>query len=299
MHIGIAGTGRMGTAIAKRLLGLGHEVSVWNRTPAGTAEAVAAGAQALPSARALAQSAPVVISIVSDAAALEAVYTGADGLLAGASPGGLFIDMSTVRPDVQRANAARVAAAGAAYVECPVGGSTGPAAEGKLLGFVGGHDADVARARPLLELICRRVEHLGPHGAGASMKLAINLPLLVYWQALGEALSLIDDLGIDPKRIVDIFSETSGGPNMLKPRGPAIAQAIANGAGGAVSADVATLRKDLRTMLAEAASRQRELPVTAQVLACFDLAAASGADAADCTHLPVWWSRTGGRKAGA
>ena len=299
MHIGIAGTGRMGTAIAKRLLGLGHEVSVWNRTPTGTAEAVAAGAQAPPSARALAQSAPVVISIVSDAAALEAVYTGADGLLAGANPGGLFIDMSTVRPDVQRANAARVAAAGAAYVECPVGGSTGPAAEGKLLGFVGGHDADVARARPLLELICRRVEHLGPHGAGASMKLAINLPLLVYWQALGEALSLIDDLGIDPKRIVDIFSETSGGPNMLKPRGPAIAQAIANGAGGAVSADVATLRKDLRTMLAEAASRQRELPVTAQVLACFDLAAASGADAADCTHLPVWWSRTGGRKAGA
>lgn len=299
MNVGIAGTGRMGTAIAKRLLGMGHQVSVWNRTPAGTAGAVAAGAQAQASARALAQAAPVVISIVSDAAALEAVYTGADGLLAGARPDGLFIDMSTVRPEVQRANADRVAAAGAAYVECPVGGSTGPAAEGKLLGFVGGDDADVARARPLLELLCRRVEHLGPHGAGASMKLAINLPLLVYWQALGEALSLIDDLGIDPKRIVDIFAETSGGPNMLKSRGPTIAQAIANGRGGAVSADIATLRKDLRTMLAEAAARQRELPVTAQALACFDLAAASGADGADCTHLPVWWAHTGGRKSGA
>ena len=299
MHIGIAGTGRMGTAIAKRLLGTGHQVSVWNRTPAATAGAVAAGAQAQPTARLLAQAAPVVISIVSDAAALEAVYTGAEGLLAGARPDGLFIDMSTVRPEVQRANAGRVAAAGAAYVECPVGGSTGPAAEGKLLGFVGGHDTDVARARPVLELLCRRIEHLGPHGAGASMKLAINLPLMVYWQALGEAMSLIDDLGIDPKRIVDILSETSGGPNMLKSRGPAIAQAIATGAGGVVSVDVATLRKDLRTMLAEAASRKRELPVTAQALACFDQAAASGADAADCTHLPVWWAHTGGRKAGA
>lgn len=299
MHIGIAGTGRMGTVMAKRLLGLGHQVSVWNRTPAGTAGAVAAGAQALQTARALAQAAPVVISIVSDAAALEAVYAGAEGLISGATSGGLFIEMSTVRPEVQRANAARVAAAGAAYVECPVGGSTGPAAEGKLLGFVGGHDADVARARPVLELLCRRVEHLGPHGAGAAMKLAINLPLLVYWQALGEALSLIDDLGIDPRRIVDIFSETSGGPNMLKSRGPMIAQAIANGTGGAVSADIATLRKDLRTMLAEAATRQREMPVTAQTLACFDKAAASGADAADCTHLPVWWAHTGGRKGGA
>jgi len=299
MHIGIAGTGRMGSAIAKRLVGLGHQVSVWNRTPAGTAGAVAAGAHALPTARELAQVAPAVISIVSDAAALESVYMGTEGLLAGATSGGLFIDMSTVRPEVQRANAQRVAAAGAAYVECPVGGSTGPAAEGKLLGFVGGADADVARARPVLELLCRRIEHLGPHGAGSSMKLAINLPLMVYWQALGEAMSLIDDLGIDPKRIVDILSETSGGPNMLKSRGPAIAQAIATGAGGVVSVDVSTIRKDLRTMLAEGASRGRELPVTAQALTCFDRAAASGADAADCTHLPVWWSHTGGRKAGA
>jgi hypothetical protein len=168
-----------------------------------------------------------------------------------------------------------------------------------VVGFVGGDAQDLARARELLGQLCRRVEHVGPWGAGATLKLAINLPLMVYWQALGEAMSLIDDLGIDPQRSVDILSETSGGPNMLKSRGPAIAQAIATGAGGVVSVDVATLRKDLRTMLAEAASRKRELPVTAQALACFDQAAASGADAADCTHLPVWWAHTGGRKAGA
>jgi 3-hydroxyisobutyrate dehydrogenase len=296
MHIGIAGTGRMGTVIARRLVLLGHQVTVWNRTPAGAAAAVAAGASQAASPRALAQTVEVVISILLDASAMEAVYDGVDGLVAGARRGGLFIDMSTVRPEVQRATARRVGAAGAAYVECPVGGSVGPAQDGKLFGFVGGGEADVARARPVLELLCRRIEHLGPHGAGAAMKLAINLPLMVYWQAFGEALSLIDDLGVDPARVVDIFADTSGGPNMLKSRGPAIAQALGQGAGGTVSVDVATIRKDLRTMLAEAASLRRDLPVTAQALACFDRAAASGADAADCTQLPVWWLREGGRK---
>ncbi len=294
MHIGIAGTGRMGTVIARRLIGLGHRVSVWNRTPAGAHAAVEAGAAQAATPADLARSVDAVISILSDGAALEAVYGGDGGLISAASGGKLFIDMSTVRPQVQRDIGQRVAAAGGAYVECPVGGSTGPAQEGKLFGFAGGADADVARARPLLELLCRRIEHLGPHGAGASMKLAINLPLMVYWQAFGEALSLIEDLGLDPKRVVDIFADTSGGPNMLKSRAPAIAQALGSGVAGAVSVNVATIRKDLRTMLDEGAAQGRNLPVAAQALACFDRAAASGADRADCTRLPVWWAREGG-----
>ncbi len=295
MHIGIAGTGRMGTAIACRLVSLGHQVSVWNRSPAGASAAVEAGAQQVATPADLAHAADVVISILADGNALEAVYGGAAGLAAGATTDKLFIDMSTVPPHIQRATAAAIAAAGAAYVECPVGGSVGPARDGKLFGFAGGAAADVARARPLLDLLCRRIEHVGPHGAGAAMKLAINLPLMVYWQAFGEAASLIADLELDPKRVVDIFSDTSGGPNMLKTRGPAIAQALSAGAGGAVSVDVATIRKDLRTMLDYAAVQKRSLPVTAQALACFDRAAAAGANAADCTELPVWWLREGGR----
>ena len=108
-------------------------------------------------------------------------------------------------------------------------------------------------------------------------------------------MSLIDDLGLDPKRVVDIFADTSGGPNMLKSRGPAIANALAGGATGALSVDVANLRKDLRTMLAEGVALRRDLPVTAQTLACLDRAAAAGVDGADCTQLPVWWLREGGR----
>ena len=76
-------------------------------------------------------------------------------------------------------------------MECPVGGSVGPASEGKLLGFAGGAEQALARAKPILDQLCRRVQHVGPLGAGATMKPAINLPLMVYWQTLGEALSLI------------------------------------------------------------------------------------------------------------
>jgi 3-hydroxyisobutyrate dehydrogenase len=294
MHVGIAGTGKMGSAMARRLLAQGRQVSVWNRTAAAAAACVAAGARQVATAKELAQACDIVISVVLDAVALDAVYGGPQGLLAGAAPGKTFIEMSTVRPAVQEANAAKVAATGAGYVECPVGGSTGPALEGKLMGFAGGSDADVAAARPVLELLCRRLEHLGPVGAGSAMKLAINLPLMVYWQAFGEAMGLIAHLDVDPKRVVDIFSETSGGPNMLKVRGGMIAQALAHTPSGAVTVNVATIRKDLRTMIDETASLQRVAPLAAQALACFDRAAAAGVDTLDCTELPAWWVREGG-----
>src|SRR5690606_38666648 len=115
--------------------------------------------------------------------AIAALYEDAQGLLAGDDAGKLFVEMSTVRPRVKTALAEAAARRGASLVDCPVGGTVGPAREGRLIGFAGGAAADVARARPVLEALCRRVEHVGPVGAGARMKLAINLPLMVYWQA--------------------------------------------------------------------------------------------------------------------
>src|SRR3981189_2234996 len=141
---------------------------------------------------------------------------GQDGLLSGAGGGKLFIEMSTVRPEVEEALAAEVSEKGAALVDCPVGGTVGPARDGKLLGFIGGDSKDVTRAKPLLDQLCRRIEHVGPIGSGARMKLGVNLPLLVYWQALGEALLLCKSLALDPARLMDILSDTSGGPNVLK-----------------------------------------------------------------------------------
>ena len=294
MNVGIAGTGRMGAAIATRLLGQGHAVTVWNRTAAKTAALVAAGAKTAGSPAALAAASEAIITILTDAAAIGATYDGAAGLLAGDVKGKLFIEMSTVRPETERALAEKVRAKGAALVECPVGGTTGPAKEGKLFGFAGAADADFARAKPLLEQLCRRIEHVGPVGAGASMKLAINLPLLVYWQALGEALSLARPLGLEPARIMDIFTDTSGAPNMLKNRAASIATQLA---GGNVppTVEVDVIRKDLRTMIDEARALGVALPVASRALECFDRASGDGLGAADCTKMPAYWVERGGR----
>ncbi len=179
---------------------------------------------------------------------------------------------------------------GASFVECPVGGTIGPAREGKLFGFVGGEAADVARAKPLLLQLCRRVEHVGPIGAGASMKLAINLPLLVYWQALGEALSLIKSLNLDPARVMEILADTSGAPSMMKNRAPTVAAALAGKDTGAVTVNIDTMRKDLSEMVEEARSLGWPAPVTQAALDSFTRASKAGLGAKDCVMLPVDWS---------
>ena len=281
----------MGAAMAQRLMNVGHEVSVWNRTPEKTKPLADAGARVVASARDLANTCEIVISMLTDAAAIEATYEGERGLLAADVKGKLFIEMSTVRPETEETLARKVKAQGAALVDCPVGGSTTPARDGKLFGFVGGDAADVARAKPVLDQLCRRVEHVGPVGAGARMKLAINLPLLVYWQALGESLRLIEPLNRDPARVVDILTDTSGGPNVLKARGPAIAAALQGKDVAPVTFDVDSIRKDLRTMIEEGRALGVELPVSARALACFDEASKDGLGPKDGAALPARFAK--------
>lgn len=289
MHIAIAGLGRMGAAIGARLIEVGHQVTVWNRTPTKLKPLLDAGAVAATTPKDAAGKAEAVITMLTDAAALDAVYEGADGLLAGEIRGKLFIDMSTVRPQAAKALAAKLTAKGAAFVECPVGGTVGPARTGKLLGLAGGDAADFARAKPILDQLCRRLEHVGPVGAGASMKLAINLPLLVFWRAFAEALSLCRHLGGDPAWLIELFSDTSGGPNALKARGPALAAALAGKDPGPTTFDVDSIRKDLRTMLEEAAALGVELPVVARALDSYDAAARDGWGSRDVASLMSYW----------
>ena len=290
MNIGIAGTGRMGSAIAARLMGLGHTLTVWNRTPEKTKVAVAAGAAVADTPMDLASRVDVIITILTNAAAIDAVYYAADGLLAGEVKGKLFIEMSTVRPETERALAGWVAKKHAQLVECPVGGTVGPAKEGKLLGLVGADPLALDRARPLLEQMCRRFEHVGPVGAGAAMKLAINLPLIVFWQAFGEAVSLVKPLGIDTARLVEIFADTSGAATVLKNRGAAVAKALAGEDTGPATFDLDSMCKDLRTMLEEAQSLGVELPTAARVLDAFDRAAQAGHGGIDGVRIPAWVS---------
>ncbi len=285
MRIGVAGMGKMGAAMAARLQETGADVMVWNRT---RDRADATGLPVAETPHALAQACDVVVTMLFDADAVQAVYLGPDGLMAGAQ-GRLFIEMSTVRPEIQVALAAVVTHAEGVFIECPVGGTTGPARAGKLLGLVGGDAAGFERAKPVLEHLCRRVEHIGPVGAGASMKLAINLPLLVFYQALGESMALVKHLGLDPAWLMEFFADTSGGANVLKVRGPAMAKTLAGEAPGPTTFDIGSIRKDLRTMVAEAQSLGFDLPLAARTLAVYDDADHDGWGERDGAWLPAYW----------
>jgi 3-hydroxyisobutyrate dehydrogenase len=280
----------MGAAMAERLLDEGQSLVVWNRSPGKTEALRARGAVAAASPAALAGQVDIIITILSDAAAIEQVYA---DILSADLTGRTVIEMSTVRPEVHIALAARVRAAGGRYVECPVGGTTGPARTGKLLGLAGGEAADIERVRPILDLLCRRVALAGPVGSGAALKLAVNLPLMVYYQALAEAVTLCQHLGHDPAWLIELLSDTSGAPAMMKTRGPLIAFALSGGNPQPPTIDIDLVRKDLRTMVEEAAALGATLPVAAQALAVYDEAAAGGWGERDATMLPAWWPKQG------
>lgn len=292
MRIGIAGVGRMGTAIAAHLIEVGHEVTVWNRSREKIKPLADAGAKVAASPTELAGEVDTIVTILTGPEALAAVYEGPSGLLAANVKGKLFIEMSTVQPETEVALAEKARATGGAFIECPVGGTVGPARQGKLLGVVGGRPEDVAKARPLLDQMCRRVEHVGPVGAGASLKLALNLPLLVYYQVLGEALVLCRHLDLDAKWLMEFLSDTSGGPNVLKSRGPAIAAALTGGdGGGPPSFDIDLVRKDMRAMIAEAKVRGATLPLVEKALAIYDDAGREGWGKRDGAWLPAYWPK--------
>jgi 3-hydroxyisobutyrate dehydrogenase len=289
MHIGIAGLGRMGTAIAERLKECGHTLTVWNRSPNKTKPLAAAGAAVAATPAELASRVDTIITILTDAAAIDAVYGGPSGLLAGDVAGKLFVEMSTVQPEIETALAPKVRAKGAAFVECPVGGTTGPARQGKLVGMAGGEAADVARAKPVLDQLCRRLDHCGPVGTATAMKLAINLPLLISYQALGEALSLCRQVGLSPEQLVDLLGDSSGGTNALKARAGVVAKLLKGEDAGPAGFDVDGGLKDLRTMLAEGKARGIDLPMVEAAIRTFEEAKTKGLGSADGFAVSTYW----------
>jgi 3-hydroxyisobutyrate dehydrogenase len=288
MDIGLVGTGRMGAAMGERLIDVGHSLTVWNRSHGKAEKLVARGARFADSPAAVASGSEITLTVLTDASAIAAVYDGTQGLLAGDIKDKLLIDMSTVAPAASKTLAERVCAKGAAFLECPVGGTVGPARDGKLLGLAGGSAADFARAKPVLDQLCRRVDLLGPNGTGSAMKLAINLPLIVYWEALGEALSLVHDAGIPAEKMIEILTESSGGTNAIKSRGSKLVAALRDGAKPEVGFDIDGMRKDLGTMLAVAREAGIELPVTVKALDCYDAAAKEGWGTRDGSNVAVF-----------
>ncbi|MGH6968640.1 MAG: NAD(P)-dependent oxidoreductase [Stellaceae bacterium] len=286
MQIGFCGLGRMGTAMVARLLDQGQKPVVWNRNPDKTKPLAAKGARPAATPVEVAAQSDIVLSILLDESAVRAVYDGTDGLFSGAVKSKLFVDMSTVAPTLPQELAQRARAKGAGFLECPVGGTVGPAREGRLIGMVGGEEADFARAKPVLDLLCRRVDRLGPNGAGAAMKLAINLPLCIYWEALGEAISLTSGFKIPPAKMMEIFGESSGGINGLKVRGPAVVKALETGARPPVGFTIDGVIKDMNIMTGWARHLGFELPALERVRASYQAASRAGWDQSDnCSVL--------------
>jgi 3-hydroxyisobutyrate dehydrogenase len=293
MNIGVAGLGAMGASIAARLIEVGHKVHVWNRTPDKAKPSRDAGAIVASSPAELARQCEAVITILTDGAAIDAVYNGSDGLLSGDVKGKLFIEMSTVPPKVETDLAAKARAKGAALVECPVGGSTAPARQGKLLGLMGAEATDAERAKPILQQLTRRLEHCGPVGTGAAMKLAINLPLMVAWQAYGEAFAIARSVGWEPKRLLDLFVDTNGANPALKNRAEMIVTMLEDKDPGPTTFSIANGAKDLRTMVTTGEALGADMRATKATLSGFEDAVEHGFGGGDGSRMAVYWSGRG------
>ena len=291
MHIGIAGVGRMGANMGLRLMETGSRLTVWNCSADKVKPLADAGAAVAKTPAALAGAVEAVITILTNTAAIDEVYHGANGLLSGDVKGQLFIEMSTVPPETQIALAEKVRAKGAAYVECPVGGSVVPARAGKLMGNMGAEPADAARARPILDDLCRRVLHAGPVGSGAVLKLAVNLPLMIYWQALGEQLAVCNGLKIDPADLLDFLSETSGAATVLKQRMPGIISKLKNEPSDIKTFTLDNGIKDVKAMLEQGQKSGLELPLLEKTLACYEEARRNTSGSEEVSNVSAYWAR--------
>ena len=212
MRVAILGTGRMGSAMARALARDGHQLTLCNRTPErATALAAEIGGRAVATPREAGAEAEVIISMVADDAAVRDLYQGPDGLLAGLTPGSVAVESSTVLPTVVRELAPHVHERGAAILDAPVSGSVSLAEAGQLTLMVGGEAADLERARPALESIAGRIFHLGPLGAGATLKLAVNAAIFGLNESLAEALVLAERAGVDRARAYEVFAASAVG----------------------------------------------------------------------------------------
>lgn len=210
LRVAMIGTGRMGAAMVGRLAGAGHHVTVHNRTRE-KAEAVAAqhGAAVAPTARDAVRDSTIVVVSLADDAAVEATYGGPDGLVAGLGRGQVVAETSTVDPETVRRLEAPVAARGAMLVDTPVSGSVSTVETGSLLVMAGGDPAALERARPALDAFASRTVHLGPLGAGATMKLVVNAMVHALNGALAEALVLAELAGVDRAAAYDVIAASA------------------------------------------------------------------------------------------
>ena len=203
--IGFIGLGVMGAPMARNLLAAGHDLVVHSRSPEPVEALAGEGAQAAGSPREVGERSDVMITMLPDSPAVEAVVLGEDGVLDGAREGALLVDMSTIHPTVSIAVAKAAAERGVAALDAPVSGGDVGAREGTLSIMVGGRAEDVERARPLLEVLGKTIVHVGDAGAGQVVKACNQVVVALTIAAVSEALVLGSKAGVEPDRILDVL----------------------------------------------------------------------------------------------
>ncbi|MBV8879122.1 MAG: NAD(P)-dependent oxidoreductase [Planctomycetaceae bacterium] len=220
--VGFLGLGLMGRAMARRLVDAGHRVTVWNRDASKAAELVAAGARPAATPRAAAEGAEVVITMVTDSAAVRAVVLGPAGVVEGAAPGAVVVDMTTIHPSVAREVGQALRAKKIGFLDSPVTGMEFRAREGTLSLLVGGEPADLEKVRDVLAVLGNRITHFGAQGAGQTAKACNQILCAVNMIGIVEALHLGGLNGLDPATLVEALIPGAGGSWALERFGPQI-----------------------------------------------------------------------------
>jgi 3-hydroxyisobutyrate dehydrogenase-like beta-hydroxyacid dehydrogenase len=274
----------MGGAIADRLHRNGDDVVAWDVSAEANEAAAARGIVIAPNARAVAAASDFIISIITEDHGVRRIYTNSDGFLSGEVGGKLFIEMSTLQPMTGRELAPLVDARGARFIEAPVLGTIPQARAGTLFAMAGGRPEDVERARPVLEQLTRRIEHMGPHGSGYAMKLAANIGLGAYVQAIAESLALGLKQGLALDAMVDALQESATACGWLKAKA-----GVLRGDAAEMTLDIRTLRKDIMSAVATGALTGVPMPLSSATLASLSAAVEGGYAKVDIAELPKFF----------
>jgi len=271
MNIGFIGLGNMGRPMARNLLSGGFAVTVYGRRKPVVDEIVSAGASAAGSPREVAERSDAVITIVSDSPDVKSVVTGPDGILDGAHPGSVVIDMSTISPAVTREIAEIAASKGVEYLDAPVSGGVSGAEAGTLSIMVGGKQDVFTRCLPVFRALGKNINHMGVVGMGQTTKLCNQVICVLNIEAVCEGLVLASKAGLDLEKLLSVVSAGAAGSWMLSNLGPKmLARDFEPGF------RVALQQKDLRLALAAADELKVPLPGTSLVNQLFRSIEAAG-----------------------
>ena len=223
-QIGFVGMGLMGQPMAGCLSGAGYPLMVWNRTPEKTRPLLEKGAKWADSPKAVAQASDVVLTMVTDSKASEEVICGKNGILEGAHPGLVLIDMGSIAPEVSRSIALLAKDKGVPMLDAPVTGNPKVASDGKLGIMVGGPRETFDACLPIFEKMGVKIVYVGENGAGTTLKLINNLILGIAIEAVAEAFALAKKAGIDPQKVIEITSVGGARTGAMETRGPRMAR---------------------------------------------------------------------------